>query len=83
MNAAPPRQTTVPAILATLLRLLSSTFSSPRTAAMEKVMPGERLVVALAMDDDARCRPWKYKYCPVALVQSIKTKQSKPGNEPS
>jgi len=33
------------------------TVTYPMTAAMAKVMPGARLVVALAMDGEARWRP--------------------------
>jgi hypothetical protein len=33
------------------------TVTHPMTAAMAKVMPGARLVVALAMDGEARWRP--------------------------
>lgn len=46
------------------------TVTYPMTAAMAKVMPGARLVVALAMDGEARWRPWRYKYWPVALSHS-------------
>uniref|UniRef100_A0A0A9CN32 Uncharacterized protein n=1 Tax=Arundo donax TaxID=35708 RepID=A0A0A9CN32_ARUDO len=55
---APPTQTAVPKIFATVLTSLMLTLSCPTMAAMRKVIAGIKFVMVVASDDDPRCSPW-------------------------
>nr|AFK38909.1 unknown [Lotus japonicus] len=53
MVNAPTTQQTVPNIFAMNLKLLRSTFSNPKIAAITKVKAGMRLLIAVAAVEDA------------------------------